>query len=74
MQTFFGFYHVVLVHVEEDCVQPRPQGPLPWLQNWPPKPGKRLVDEVGLRDKPIERLYIKGKGLDRGTVPPRLPV
>ena len=25
---------------EEDCVQPRPQGPLPWLQNWPPKQGK----------------------------------
>jgi len=36
--------------------------------------GKRLVDEVGLRDEPIERLYVKGKGLDRGTVPPRLPV
>ena len=32
------------------------------------------VDEVGLRDEPIEPLYVKGKGLDCGTVPPRLPV
>ena len=40
MQTFFGFHHAVLAHVEEDCVKPRPQGALPWLQNWSPKPGK----------------------------------
>ena len=40
MQTFFEFHHAFLAHVEEDCVQPRPQGALPWLQNWPPKPGK----------------------------------
>ena len=32
------------------------------------------VGEAGLRNEPIEPLYVKGKGLDCGTVPPRLPV